>query len=77
MSRKTPTPDQLEFAAEWLDHYEGGSDDKDNMAAAKAVAHWLRLQAIDKAMREAAKEAGIPVKSLRRQFLRNRGKVAS
>lgn len=53
-ARKRTTVDDLEFAATWLEQYEGDpEDDPANLAAAATVARYLRREA---ARREARKE---------------------
>lgn len=63
MSTKSPTPEQLEAAASWLDYYD--DDDTVNATACKTVAAWLRAQAVSKELRAAAREHNVPVKRLR------------
>jgi hypothetical protein len=62
---KTPDPDSMRFAAEWLreydDEHEGGTDS----ARAASVADWLDAQADANELRSAAREQGIPTKKLR------------
>ena len=36
--------DDLDFAATWLDNYEGQDDDDENNAAATRVSAWLRAE---------------------------------
>ncbi len=63
---KSPTPDQMDRAANWLDYYEDhGAGVDENKQACKVVAEWLRVQSENKELQLVAKEHGIPVKKLR------------
>lgn len=71
---KTPAPDDLRFAAEWLRCYDDSHDGGDQSAIAAKVAAWLDAQAGAKELRAAAAENLIPVAKLR-EMLRVRGDV--
>jgi len=58
-----PTVQQLETAAAWLDVNEGTDGEADDCAA---VAQWLMHQARMLADRDIAREAGVPVRHVRR-----------
>jgi hypothetical protein len=61
---KTPEPDDLYFAADWLRQYDdehGGGD----TARCAAIADWLDAQANAKQIRDAARSAGVPAGRLR------------
>lgn len=58
---KTPTPDQLHIAAQWLDIYEGAED----ATACQAVKSWLLEQAEAAELRKACREARVPVSRAR------------
>ena len=53
-ARKRTTVDDLEFAATWLEQYEGDpEDDEENLTAAAAVARYLRREAARRSARNA------------------------
>lgn len=62
---KTPDPDALRFAAEWLRQYDDTHDGGDDTSRAAAVADWLDEQATAADFRSAAREHGVPVGKLR------------
>lgn len=62
---KSPSADDLAFAADWLDAYEAAPGDEDNGERAERLAGWLRQKADAAFLREAAREARIPVRALR------------
>ncbi len=77
-TRRAPvTVDDLSFAADWMEAYEG-QDDDDNNAAAARVAAWLRAEITRRAeaaaVRKLAAETGAdPARcreALRRQIAR-------
>lgn len=59
---RTPSIEDMDIAAEWLDCNEGEDGEGD---ACARVAEWLRVQAAAKSDREAAKAAGVNVGHLR------------
>lgn len=68
---KTPDPDALRFAAEWLRQYEDTHDDLDTKRAV-AVADWLEAQADAAELRRAARECGVPTRKLRQALAKQR-----
>lgn len=68
---KTPTPDDMEMAADWLICNEGPNGESE---ACSRVATWLRSYALDAEVRKAAREAGCSVKYLRKIMARERSK---
>lgn len=75
---KTPEPDDLRFAAEWLRQYDDTHDGGEQTAIAAKVADWLDAQADAKELRSTAREHGVPAAKLRAKFrdlLRVRGDV--
>lgn len=60
-----PSPEDLRAAALWLDSNEGDADERDPLLR---VAHWLDAQAEAQELREAAREAGVPVAQLRKRL---------
>jgi len=67
---KTPSPDDLRFAAEWLRQYDDSHDGGKQMAIAETVAAWLDAQATSAELRAVARENGVPVSGLRRVLAR-------
>jgi hypothetical protein len=67
---KSPRPDDLRLAAEWLRQYDDEHDGGQDSLRARRVADWLDEQASAKELREAAAEARIPVDLLRRALQR-------
>lgn len=63
---KTPSADDLNFAAEWLRQYDDEHDGGADMARAAAIADWLDAQANAIEQRAIAKEQGVPVAIVRR-----------
>lgn len=59
-----PNADDMRLAAEWLGEYE----DSPEGDACKRVAAWLNDQADAKEQRDAAREIGVPVSTLRRKI---------
>lgn len=57
--------EDAQAAADWLDAYEGAPGDEANVVAMRRVAEWLRDLARDTAIKEAAREMGVPVKKVR------------
>jgi hypothetical protein len=57
----TPTREQIEIAAMWLESNEG-----DERGACVAVAEWIKQQAYATMLRDKARRAGISVVELRR-----------
>lgn len=51
---KTPKPEDLELAAEWLGYYEGEEDLQLKVAA------WLKFKARQTRLRQTAKRLGLP-----------------
>jgi len=68
---KTPTAEQMETAAAWLDCNEGSGDEAESCAA---VAEWLREQAAAKQLRAVATEAGVPLGRLRAAMKQERSR---
>jgi len=69
---KQPPPDALRFAAEWLRAYETDGSPEGDMVVADAnyVADWLEAMASEKFIRDAARNAGVPVKLLRQRMIK-------
>lgn len=68
-----PFPDDMEFAAEWLESYEP-ADDEQSQDAAKALKHvatWLRNYSRENELRKVAREAGCTVKYARKYLMDN------
>lgn len=59
---KRPSSEDMETAAEWLDINEG---ELGEMESCRAVASWLRTQAIQQELRATAREHGVPAGALR------------
>ena len=78
---KTPSPDDLRFAAEWLRQYDDSHDGGKQTAIAESVAEWLDAQAEAGNLRAAAAEIGVPVAMLRAKVEEveaiNRGRAAN
>lgn len=72
--QRTPGPDDLRFAAEWLRQYDDSHDGGEQQALAGKVASWLDAQADAKELRAAAREHGVPVKAIRRVLAREEAK---
>lgn len=66
MKPKSPSVEQLECAAEWLDVNEGDGGEREFCAI---VAKWLRRQATLKMLRDTARDAGVPVAEVRKRLL--------
>lgn len=64
---KTPDPDALRFAAEWLRQYDDTHDGGDDTRRAEAVAAWLDQQADAASFRAVAKEVGVPTWIVRKR----------
>jgi response regulator of citrate/malate metabolism len=64
---KTPEPDALRFAAEWLRQYDDTHDGGDDTRRALAVAAWLDQQADAATFRAVAREVGVSAKTVRRK----------
>ncbi len=62
---RTPPPDDLRFAADWLRQYDDEHDGGEDTARCARIADWLDEQAIAKDLRDAAREHGLPVGKLR------------
>jgi rRNA-processing protein FCF1 len=60
-----PSPEDLRAAAIWLDSNEGDAAERGPLLR---VAHWLEVQAEAQELREAAREAGVPVAQLRKRL---------
>jgi phage/plasmid-associated DNA primase len=60
---KTPTPEDLTTAAEWLSYYD--ENDGENSAACQRVAAWLVDQACAIELRALCRKAGVPVAQIR------------
>lgn len=69
---KTPDPDALRFAAEWLRQYDDTHDGGGDTSRAAAVADWLDAQANAAEFRSAAREHGVPVGKLRQAVAKQR-----
>ncbi len=65
---RTPGPDDLRFAAEWLRAYDDSHDGGEQTAIAEAVAEWLDAQADAKELRATAAEHKVPVGKLREKL---------
>lgn len=68
MKLRTPSPDDLFIAANWLEVYEGAEDAE----ACKRVAVWLKEKSDDQEFKLSCKEAGVKV-TYARQSLKRRG----
>ncbi len=64
---RTPTPDQLRTAADWLEVNEGLEGEAERC---KAVSVWLNAQADAQEMRAECRKAGVPVAKLRARLRR-------
>lgn len=62
---KTPDPDALRFAAEWLRQYDDTHDGGADTRRAEAVAAWLDQQADAACFRAVAREVGVSTKAVR------------
>lgn len=62
---KAPTPDQMRLAAEWLRENEGEGEERESC---QAVAAWLKHQADASDLRQACREAGVPVAKIRKRL---------
>jgi hypothetical protein len=62
---RTPEPDDLRFAAEWLRAYDDSHDGGKQTAIAMRIALWLDEQADAKELRDTAAHHGVPVAKLR------------
>ena len=67
---KTPSPDDLYIAAQWLQIYEGAEDAE----ACHRVAAWLENQAAAAEFRAACRDCDVPVSVARKQ-LKKQGKL--
>ena len=65
---RTPSADDLRFAAEWLRQYDDSHDGGEQSAIAEVVATWLDDQADAKELRDVARDAGISVSAVRRNM---------
>lgn len=65
---KMPPDDALDTAIAWLRDNEGDGGESDRC---KAVADWLNHEQIERALRDHAYKAGVPVASLRRKLAEN------
>lgn len=59
---KTPTPDEMRLAADWLEANDGLEGEAERC---KTVAAWLNAQADAQEMRAQCRAAGVPVAKLR------------
>lgn len=69
---KTPTPDAMLTAADWLEVNEGEEGEMDEC---HAVAKWLREQVDAKALRQVCREKGVPVARVRAALARATGEA--
>jgi hypothetical protein len=72
-TNRTPEPDALRFAAEWLRQYDDSHDGGAQSEVARSVADWLDAQADAKELRDAAREHGVPVGGLRARLAKAAG----
>lgn len=63
---RTPRPDALRLAADWLASYEGVEPGGADAVTMAEVAAWLLAQADAAELRAACKDAGVPVAQARK-----------
>lgn len=64
---RTPSPDQMRRAADWLRSYEDAPDE-DTSNELEVVAAWLLSKASEKEIRDIARRGGVGVKLLRERL---------
>ena len=69
---RTPSADDLRFAAEWLRQYDDEHDGGEQTAVATKVAEWLDAKADADELRAVAREHKLPVGKLRQHLGRAR-----
>lgn len=70
MRIKTPSPDDMHLAAQWLEIYEGAED----AAACKRVAEWLRAKSDAAELRAVCREKKLPVALVRKRMQQTSGR---
>lgn len=66
---RLPSEEQLNVAISWLESNEG--EEGGERESCLAVAEWLTDQLVRKTVRDAAREAGIPVAKVRQRLAEN------